>query len=77
MDIWSFVENAFIEIACPACGIHRRITARDVYLGRSVFCPACEIKIKLKDKDASTINANREIKQFESQFKDIFKNFNQ
>lgn len=76
MDIWRLIENKNVDIICPGCGIHKRVSMKDISLERVVFCSSCENKIKLKDRDASATNARQGIKQIENKIKNMFKNFN-
>ena len=54
-------DGIFVNVNCPNCTFELDVELTAVRLEETIFCPCCKITIQLRDENASTYRAERDI----------------
>jgi hypothetical protein len=55
------LDNVEIDLNCPKCGFANKATLQDVRVQATIICRGCKVDIKLVDKNASLVTAQKSI----------------
>ena len=54
-------DGTYVNVNCPNCNFELDVELTAVSLEETIFCPCCKIIIQLRDENASTHRAERNI----------------
>jgi hypothetical protein len=70
------IDKASIDVPCPRCAFHNRVTVKQVRLRDVVICRGCKANIRLEDQMNTVRIAERMVRQSIEELSDSIKALN-